>query len=86
MAKKIFKVRFSVEATVAIEEDLIEEVLKPDWQKTFYHLTVPDEVAEHLAYNFIHNRARLTSLDGFAHRKEEDAELMNEEWETVQGS
>ena len=81
MAKKTYKVTFNVEVILKISDELIEEVLQPDWQKTFYRLTSPQDVAEHLAYNFVRNRAALTSLDGFAHRKEEDAKLLEENWE-----
>jgi uncharacterized protein len=78
--KRRFKISFQVDVELAIEPDLIEEVLKPDWRDTFYEdIREPIDVASHLAYNLIRG-ASLKQLDGFAHREETDVMLLSDEW------
>lgn len=78
---KRFRVTFVVTVDLDVEEGLIDEVLMPDWQRDFYKFSSPDDVATHLAYNVARNRAELTSLDGFAHRKKDDMKVVHEQWD-----
>jgi hypothetical protein len=77
---KRHRVTFAVTVEIDIAEDLIEEVLKPDWQKDFYKFANPEDVAYHLAYNILRNHADLKSLDGFAHRDVGDLKIVSEDW------
>lgn len=77
---KRFRVTFAVTVELEISENLIEEVLKPDWQGSFYKLPHPEDVATHLAYNVARNHADLTSLDGFADRDKGDLKIVHEDW------
>lgn len=80
MKTKRFRVTFTVAVELDISEELIAEVLKPDWQSTFYKLERPEDVAFHLAYNVSRNHTVLKSLDGFADRDEGDMKIVNEDW------
>jgi len=78
---KRFRVTFSVTVDLDVAEGLLDEVVKPDWQREFYKLPRPEDVAAHLAYNVAHNHAELTSLDGFAHRRKDDMKVVREQWD-----
>lgn len=80
MKTKRFRVTFTVTVDLDVAEDLIEEVLKPDWQSSFYKLPKPEDVAAHLAYNVARNHAELDSLDGFADRDKTDLKVVHEDW------
>jgi hypothetical protein len=78
-----FKIIFNVEATVELAEDMLAGVLTNEWRSQFYRLMNSYDVAEHIAFNFVKNRAELKYLDGFADRSENDAVLVDESWEIV---
>ena len=81
MAKRRFKTRYVVDIELDIEEELIREAQQPDWRALCYRLTSDQDVVDHIAYNLVCNRAQLPQLDGFAHRKKEDAVVVNENWD-----
>lgn len=78
---KRYKCTFLVGIEIDIADDLVEEVTKPEWKNDFYFFNDPWDVATHLAYNFLRNRAPLNQLDGFAHRKLKDAVIVDEYWD-----
>ena len=80
MTTKRFRVEFTVTVDLDVAQDLIEEVMKPDWQKSFYTFARPEDVAAHLAYNVARNHANLKSLDGFAHFGEGSLKVVDEDW------
>lgn len=80
MKTKRFRVGFVVAVELDVSEKLIEEVMKPDWQKSFYTFTRPEDVAVHLAYNVARNHATLQSLDGFAHLGSGHLKVVDEDW------
>lgn len=80
-ARTVFKVRFHVEATLDLSEDMLSAILTDEWRGQFYRLMNSYDVAEHVAHNFVRNRADLKIMDGFADRDKSDAILLNEDWE-----
>lgn len=65
-----FVVEFAV--TIDVSQTVIDAVLTDEWRNTFYNLHLPEQVAEHLAYNLMRD-IKITSLDGFADQPEEAA-------------
>jgi len=82
--RRKFKVVFSVEVEIEIDDDVVQDALSEDFKASFYKLDDAAGVAEHLAYNFIANRAKLGSLDGFAHWPDDKAKMTHEDWEFVE--
>jgi hypothetical protein len=76
-----FTSTFTVTVETEISQDLLDAVAKPEWQRDLYKLPTPQAVADHLAYNFVRNRASLPLLDGFADRDERDASMVSERWD-----
>ena len=52
-------------AEIELDQKVIDAVTD-EWRSVFYPLYTPEDIAEHIAYNLIINRARLTRLDGWA--------------------
>ena len=71
---KKFVVEIVVRAEIEISEELLNSVLTDEWRQSFYNLTTPAQVAEHLAFNLAQERP-IESLDGFADRKREDVKF-----------
>jgi hypothetical protein len=74
MSKK--KYECSVTATVEVDEDLIKTALEKEWRETFYDFHTPEEVVAFIAYNLIHNNIRLTQIDGFADKNDNQAKII----------
>lgn len=54
------------EGVVTIDQRIIDAV-DDDWRSHFYRLTTVEQIASHIAYNFIVNGVyRVNRLDGFA--------------------
>lgn len=83
-ARRKFKVVFSVEVALEVDDDVVQDALTEDFRGSFYKLDGAAGVAEHLAYNFIANRAKLGNLDGFAHWPDDKAKMTHEDWESVE--
>lgn len=66
----------SVTATVEVDEDLIKTALSKEWGDTFYTFHTPEEVVAFIGYNLIHNNIRLTQIDGFADKNDDQARLV----------
>jgi hypothetical protein len=75
-----FRGQVVVDVCIEISEDLMDEVMSPDWRAHFYNFKSREEVAANLAYNLCRNTNDVTSLDGFAHRNVNDAVLVEEDW------
>lgn len=51
--------------TVDVDQSVIDRCLTEEWQRTFYPMRDPEDLAGHLAFNLAQGRS-LGSLDGFA--------------------
>lgn len=83
MSKRTFEIEIT--ATVTIEvDDMVIDVVDDEWRSMFYGLHTPEDIAEHIAYNLIVNRASLSQLDGWADQPDANAAIVDdEEWELV---
>jgi hypothetical protein len=63
---KKFRVDFQTSVEIELDEALIERALGDEWRDTFYNLGAAEEVAAHIAYNFVVNSLSMAQLDGFA--------------------
>lgn len=84
MKRRRFKVVFEVVVEVEVDDDVVKDALSNDFKASFYDFADDAAVAHHLAYNFVANRAELTSLDGFAHHAKGKAEKIAEDWMEIQ--
>ena len=75
-----FKTRFVVDVELELSDRLLDEVMTPEWQASFYRFVDRQAAADHVAYNLARG-ASLTSLDGFAHLGDGDAVIKSEDWE-----
>ena len=77
---KRFLVEISTEVMIELSDGVIDAV-NDEWRKTLYNLQTPEEIAEHIAYNMVVNDARLSQLDGWADRDDQEAEiLLSPDW------
>lgn len=68
-------------AEIEISDELIAGVLTDEWRSSYYNFTEPEQVAQHLAFNYAHG-AEVEHLDGFADRKNSEvkfSDVWNEE-------
>ena len=72
MPKRKYRVRFELETTVEFDDSLMPD---DEWRSMFYPIHTEADLAEHLAYNFLFNGAKLSRLDGFADRDNSLASL-----------
>lgn len=75
-----FTSTFTVTIETEVSQELLEAVTTPEWQ-SLYNLPTPQDVADHLAYNFARNGLTLGLVDGFADRDPKGARLVSEHWE-----
>jgi len=80
MKKLKFTVVFEVTAEIELDEMVIS-VVNDEWRSVLYPLHTEEEIAEHIAYNLVHNHASLSQLDGWADQPDSNANLISEEWE-----
>lgn len=75
-----FKVEFN--GTCILElDDAVIDIVDDGWRETFYSLHTPEEIAEHIAFNFIENGASsITQLDGWADQPYNAAQIKNVEY------
>lgn len=76
-----FDVELTVTCRVEIAQAVLDGVLTDEWRSRFYPLRTPQDVAHHLAYNWIRNSAGLSNLDGFADQPDSACQVTEEEWE-----
>jgi hypothetical protein len=86
MKRRKFKVVFEVEVDVEVDEDVVEDALSKDFKASHYDFPDAAAVAQHLAYNFVANRADLPSLDGFAQWEKDKAKMVGERWTEIEVS
>lgn len=72
-----YDVSGTVSAVVRVHPDVFKAVLTDEWRLRFYSFHTERDVVEHLAYNLMHNRFRLSELDGFADMPDSHAILVN---------
>ena len=65
MAKRKFVIRFDGVTEIELDDQVID-VVDDEWRSQLYNLHTPEDIAEHIAYNYIFNNDRLSSLDGWA--------------------
>lgn len=75
-----FDIEISGTCTLELDEKVIDAV-DDDWRAHIYKLVTPEEIAQHIAYNFVVNGARLSQLDGWADQPDERARLTDEDIE-----
>jgi len=81
MGKKRFRVEFTGEAIIEIDDAVIG-IVDDKWRSVFYDLDTIYDVAEHVAYNLIINRLSLSRMDGWADMPDELARIVEEpDWE-----
>jgi hypothetical protein len=81
MGKKTFKVRFEGEAVIELDDAVIAAV-DDEWRSYFYSLHSPLSIAEHIAYNLVINKRKLSDLDGWADQPDENASVLDDpDWD-----
>jgi len=81
MGKRRFKLHFGIYGepvdVAEIElDDAVIDVVDDEWRSVFYNLRTPQAIAEHIGFNLIVNRARLSMLDGWADQPDENARVL----------
>ena len=75
---RIFEIEFEGHAIIELDDEVIDAV-DDEWRSALYPLYTPEEIAEHIGYNFVINNAELTYLDGWAHLKDSQAKMISKE-------
>lgn len=75
-----YSARVTVDYVLDVRDDLVAEVMTPDWQSNFFKLNDGQAVAEHVAFNLARGD-KLTNIDGFAQRDESDVLVVSENWD-----
>ena len=71
--------RFECEGNFIIEiDDALFKVVDDEWRSVFYSFETDEEIAENLAHNICLQRLPLSSLDGWADRKDTEAVCVSE--------
>lgn len=79
--RKEFRVKLTCYVTLRISPTVLAGV-DDGWRQTYYQLHSDEDVAQHIAYNMVVNDLSLQQIDGFADRKEREAEVFDTEWDT----
>lgn len=77
---RTFVIQIEGTATIQLDEKVID-VVDDEWRSMLYDLHTPEEIAHHIAYNLIFNRANLTMLDGWADLEDHMAQVAETDWE-----
>ena len=83
MSKRIFIIEYNGSATIELDDQVID-VVNDEWRSQLYDLHTPEEIAEHIAYNFIFNSARLSDLDGWADQPDRNARLWENDVDRIE--
>ncbi len=82
MGKKRFRVEFTGEAVIELDDAVIDAV-DDNWRATFCDLNTIYDVAEYIAYNLVINDRSLSHLDGWADMSDKLARVIEDpDWET----
>jgi hypothetical protein len=57
-------------------DDAVIDAVDDDWRSMFYQLYTREDIAEHVGYNLVINRAKLSFLDGWADQPDENASIV----------
>lgn len=77
-----YNVVFEVDCTVEIDSKVIDRV-DDEWRKHLYDLKSERDIVEHIAYNLVINRYRLSELDGWADMDDSMARIVSEYVEVI---
>ena len=83
MGKRKFYIQFVVSANLILDDQVIDAV-DDDWRDQLYNLHTPEQIASHIAYNMLANRAELSGMDGWADQPSKNAEIVCPDWECEQ--
>lgn len=75
MGKRQFEVTFEGTARIELDDEVIK-VVDDEWRSGLYDLYTPEDIAEHIAYNLVINRRKLSCLDGWADQPDENASVL----------
>lgn len=75
-----FEVEIIGSVTIELDEKVIDAV-DDNWRSSIYNLKTPEEIAAHIAYNFVVNGATLSRLDGWADQTDDLARITDEDLE-----
>lgn len=75
-----FEIEVTGNVTIELDEKVIDAV-DDSWRSGIYNLKTPEEIAAHIAYNFVVNGATLSRLDGWADQPDDLARITDEELE-----
>ena len=79
--KQRFVVRFEGECIIELDNHIIN-VVDNERRSQFYKLYTPRQIAEHIAFNLVINRVRLSRLDGWADQDDEAAVVVTDpDWD-----
>ena len=81
MGKRYFNLRFFGEATIELDDQVID-VVDDEWRKDLYNLKTPEDIAEMVGRCMVWNRADLSDLDGWADQPDSNARVIYRDWET----
>ncbi len=80
MSKKRFRIEFTGEAVIELDDAVIDTVTD-EWRSVFYNLRTVEDIAEHIGYNLVIRNRRLDQLDGWADISNELARIIElPEW------
>jgi len=54
-----------MDAVIVLDQSVID-VVDDDWRRSLYPLHTPEDIAEHICYNIVEHRLRLSQMDGWA--------------------
>jgi hypothetical protein len=83
MAEKLYRVTFEVEAQIVLDDAVIDAV-DDEWRSALYDLVSVKDIVEHVAYNLLANRAKLSQLDGWADQPDDNARILWEDWPLIE--
>jgi hypothetical protein len=72
MAKRKFLVEIHIEATVLIDDAVINAV-DDNWRKAFYDIKTPEAIAAMVTKNMVVHNWSLSHMDGFADQPDKNA-------------
>ena len=77
MGTRLFKIHFEGEGVIELDDAVIEAV-NDEWRSVFYALNSAEDIAVHIGYNLVANKAELSDLDGWADQPDENAFMLED--------
>ncbi len=75
MSKRYFEILIDGRAIVELDDEVIN-VVDDEWRSKFYPLHTPEQIAEHVGYNLIINKWKLSRLSGWANQPNSNARII----------